>query len=212
MQAADDAARAGDVSAPARAEEARTAILQLWQARSAWPEGWPPPRAAALAKTMAGIPEVTADTWPGQSLPARLNAVHQVILAAFTDEAAASAPDGNEEDWLHASREHLTDAETVILRRAADAPQHSEGLGELATLIEQFNAPKTGEPSGPPADEVMQHPLVRMADTYRKIIIDRVARTDLSTQAARAADQSHGTDKGTEQTSGVEPNAGGDKP
>ncbi|MFD5234747.1 MULTISPECIES: hypothetical protein [Streptomyces] len=136
-----------------------------------------------------------------------------MILAAFTDEAAASAPDGNEEDWLNASGEHLTDAETLILRRAADAPQHSEALGELATLIEQFNAPKTGEPSGPPADEVMQHPLVRLADTYRKIIIDRVARTCLPAQADRAADQSHRTEEGTEQTSGVEPTAGdGGKP
>lgn len=212
MQAADDAARAGDVSAPARAEEARTAILQLWQARSAWPEGWPPPRAAALAKTLAGIPEVTADAWPGQSLPARLSAVHEVILAAFPDEAAVSVPDGSDEDWLNASGEHLTDAEILILRRAADAPQHSEALGELATLIEQFNAPKTGEPSGPPADEVMQHPLVRLADTYRKIIIDCVARRSFPTQADRAADRSPGTDEGTEQTSGVEPTAGGDKP
>ncbi|MER5434970.1 hypothetical protein [Streptomyces sp. NPDC002588] len=58
----------------------------------------------------------------------------------------------------------------------------------------------------------MPHPLVRLADTYRKIIIDRVARTGLPTQADRAADQSHGTDEGTEQTSGVEPTAGGDKP
>lgn len=212
MQAADDAARAGDISAPARAEEARTAILQLWQARSAWPEGWPPPRAAALAKTLASIPEATADTWPGQSLPARLSAVHQVILAAFTDEAAASAPDGNEEDWLNASGGHLTDAEPLILHRAVDAPQHSEALGELARLIEQFNAQKTGEPSGSPADEVMQHPLVRLADTYRKIVIDRVARTAPPTQAARAADQSHGTGGGAEQTSGVEPTTGGDKP
>ncbi|MFD9749139.1 hypothetical protein ACFWZK_35440 [[Kitasatospora] papulosa] len=161
---------------------------------------------------MAGIPELTADTRPGQSVPARLSAVHQAILAAVTDEAAASAPDGNEEDWLHASGEHLTDAETLILRRAADAPQHSEALGELATLIEQLNAPKTGEPSGPPADEVMQHPLVPLADTYRKIIIDRVARADLPTPADRAADQPYGTDEGTEQTSGVEPTAGGDKP
>lgn len=181
MQAADDAARIGDVSAPARAEEARTAILQLWQARSAWPEGWPPLRAAALAKTMADIPEVTAGTWPGQSLPARLNAVHQVILAALTDEAAASAPDGHEEDWLDAAEEYLTDAETLILRGAADAPQHSEALGELATLIEQLNAPKAGEPSGSPAAEVMQHPLVRLADTYRKIVINRVARAAPST-------------------------------
>lgn len=212
MQAADDAARAGDVSAPARAEEARTVILQLWQARSAWPEGWPPPRAAALAETLASIPEPTADTWPGQSFPARLSAVHEVILAAFTDDAAASVPDGNEEDWLNASAEHLTDAETVILRRSADAPQHSEALGELATLIDQFNAPKTGEPSGLPADEVMQHPLVRLANTYRKIIIDRVARTAPPTQADPAADQSHGTDEGTEQTSGVELTAGGGNP
>ncbi|WP_159041030.1 hypothetical protein [Streptomyces sp. FxanaA7] len=212
MQAADDAARAGDVSAPALAEEARTAILQLWQARSAWPEGWPPPRAAALAETLACIPEPTADTWPGQSLPARLSAVHQVILAAFTDEAAASAPDGNEEDWLNVSGEHFSDAETLILRRAADAPQHSEALGELATLIEQFNALKTGEPSGPPAEEVMQHPLVRLAGTYRKIIIDRVARTGIPTRADRVADQSHGADEGAAQTSGVEPTAGGDKP
>ncbi|MDX3585763.1 hypothetical protein [Streptomyces europaeiscabiei] len=207
MQAADDAAHAGDVSAPARAEEARTAILQLWQARSAWPEGWPPPRAAALAKTLAGIPEVSADTWPGQSFPARLSAVHEVILAAFTDEAAASAPDGNEEDWLNASGEHLTDAETVILRRAADAPQHSEALGELATLIEQFNAPKPGEPSGPPADDVMQHPLVRLADAYRKIIINHVARTAPPAQADRAANPSHGTDEAAEQTNVGEPTA-----
>ncbi|MFJ9900494.1 hypothetical protein ACIQPR_44905 [Streptomyces sp. NPDC091280] len=213
MQAADDAARAGDVSAPARAEEARTAILQLWQARSTWPEGWPPPRAAALANALADIPELTESTWPSRTLPARLSAVHQVILAALSEQAAASAPDGNEEDWLNASGEHLTDAETVILRRAAVAPQYIEVLGELATLIEQFNAPKTGEASGSPADEVMQHPLVRLADTYRKIVIDRVARAGLPIQADRAADQSHGTDEGAEQTSGVEQIAGdGDNP
>ncbi|MFE6886662.1 hypothetical protein [Streptomyces sp. NPDC057694] len=100
----------------------------------------------------------------------------------------------------------------MILRRAADAPQHSEALSERATLIEQFNAPKTGEPSGPPADEVLQHPLVRMADAYRKIIIDRVVRTDLPTREVRAAGQSQGADVGNEQTSGVEPTDGGDKP
>ncbi|MGW3911475.1 hypothetical protein ACWEBX_08080 [Streptomyces sp. NPDC005070] len=83
----------------------------------------------------------------------------------------------HEEDWLNAAGEQLTDTETLILRRAADAPQHSEALGKQATLIEQFNAPKTSEPSRPPAGEVMQHPLVRLAGTYRKIIIDHVART-----------------------------------
>ncbi|MEU3092937.1 hypothetical protein ABZ703_42740 [Streptomyces massasporeus] len=133
--------------------------------------------------------------------------MHEVILAALTDEAAASAPDGNEEDWLYASGEHLTDAETVILRRAADAPQHSEALGELATLIEQFNAPKPGEPSGPPADDVMQHPLVRLADAYRKIIINHVARTAPPAQADRAANPSHGTDEAAEQTNVGEPTA-----
>ncbi|MGW3917836.1 hypothetical protein ACWEBX_41330 [Streptomyces sp. NPDC005070] len=126
--------------------------------------------------------------------------MHQVILTALTDEAAASAPDGNEEEWLNASGEHLTDAETVILRQAADAPQHSETLGKPATLMEQFNAPKTGEPGGPPTDEVMQHPLVRMADTYRQIIINHVTRTAPPTQPAPAADQSHRTDEATEQT------------
>ncbi|MEY9842675.1 hypothetical protein ABH941_007965 [Streptacidiphilus sp. EB103A] len=157
-----------------------------------------------MATTLADITEPTADTWPRHSVPARLHDLHYVILAALADVAATSAPQGTEENWLDAGEEHLTDSETLLLRRASAAPQRVEALGELATFMARLNSPELEELGGPPVVDDTGHSLLRLADTYRKIVIEFVGRAARPTQTDRTADQPQDTHDGPAQERGAE--------
>ena len=125
---ADTARNSGDQGADALEAKARDAILDLWRARSAWPNGWPPPRAAAITRLLDQLPELDNEVnWYQQTALQRLQAVHYHILAGLLDLAARNDTDV-EQKWLDTYGEHLTPDEASVLRRLAEQPRRAETL------------------------------------------------------------------------------------
>jgi hypothetical protein len=108
--------------AEARAVEARAAILQLWQHRSDWPVGWPPPRAAHMARILEKLPESSIPPWQPATPLARLHELRHTLLALLVG-IVTSDGDDMEQGWLKAFGGLLTPDETAMLTLAATAEQ-----------------------------------------------------------------------------------------
>nr|WSU77559.1 hypothetical protein OG499_33410 [Streptomyces anulatus] len=171
---ADRAREDGDPDANVRALEARTAILQLWQARTNWPQGWPPPRAAKLARVLAAVPDPDDDSWYQPTLPGKLHDIHHRVLAALVDLATSDDNGDLEEGWLNAFGNELTSDETVLLRQAATQPRRSDALLDWWRL--QTAEDTSSKPSNQADDYISPHPLLHLAGMYRNTIIEIFAK------------------------------------
>ncbi len=106
-----------------RAAQARAAILDLWEHRSAWPRGWPPPRAAALVRLLDDLPDIDDAGWGVHNLLGELQLLHHRLLAALTDLAVTGDVNGVEEGWLNTFGQQLSPDEIAMLTRVASAPR-----------------------------------------------------------------------------------------
>jgi hypothetical protein len=157
------------------ARQARTAILDLWQARSAWPAGWPPPRAADITRLLESLPDSdSAGGWRARTRLSRVQDIHHQILAGLVDLAVN---DGSniEQGWLDKFGDHLTADEAMMLRRAAGQPKRAAKL--LRRLTSQTSADEDQSPGDKP--EPVQpgsgmHPLLALVDDYRAAITDLI--------------------------------------
>lgn len=214
---AADRARAEDApDADARAAEARAAILDLWQHRSAWPTGWPPPRATAIVRLLQDLPDLEDPAWFRASAVGRLQDLHHHVLAVLADLVAAPG-DGVEEGWLRTTGEHLTPDEVALLSRAVGAPSRLDNLllrneSVSSRLRRQLTVSQAGPAAGPdgsppPDGDVSAtslqegaspalHPLVQLADAYRDTILDLLHRATAGDQDAGLPDQHSGWEDG----------------
>jgi hypothetical protein len=194
INTAEQAAARQDPDADNRAAEARAAILDLWEHRSAWPRGWPPDRAAALVRLLNDLPEIDDPGWGNRSALGRLQLLHHHLLAALTDLAVAGG-DPVEEGWLNAFGHLLTPDEAALLTRAASAPrrlvmlldddrttvrprplQAFDGDDAAINSLESDNTTSHGitahdETAGAPANAVLE-----IADAYREAVADLFRR------------------------------------
>jgi hypothetical protein len=205
VDAADRARAARAPDTDARDAEARTAILELWQHRSAWPSGWPPSRAAAIVQLLEGLPDLEDPAWFRVSAVGRLQDLHHHVLALLADLVAAS-DDGVEEGWLRSFGDHLTPDEMTLLTRAVAAPRRLDAflrpkepassqlwrrLREIAAggdVEEGDGTRPDSEESASPGDEVERpplHPLVQLADAYHDTVVGLV---DRATRGSRSLD------------------------
>jgi hypothetical protein len=122
IDAAEQAAAHHAPDADDRAARVRAAILDLWQHRSAWPSGWPPPRAAALIHLLDDLPDADDPGWGTRNLLGELQLLHYRLLAALTDVAVADG-DGVEQGWLRTFAQWLTPDEVAVLTRVVSAPR-----------------------------------------------------------------------------------------
>ncbi|MFI5851534.1 hypothetical protein ACIA7R_27505 [Micromonospora chalcea] len=196
LDAADRAHAAGAPDANSRAAEARAAILELWEHRSAWPSGWPPTRAAAIVHLLENLPDLEDHGWFRASALSRLQDLHHHVLALLADLVAVPG-DGIEEGWLLTYGDRLTPDEVTLLTRAAGAPQRLDSLLQRRELVisrlrrrltVSESDPAAGncnnaqpDDSGPTTpfeedDSPPPHPLVQLADAYRDSILDLVHR------------------------------------
>lgn len=173
IRQADAAREAGAADADARETAAREAILQLWQARTAWP-AWPPPRAAEIVKLLDDLPDLDgAGGWYRQTILGRLQDLHyhilSVLLNLVTDDADV------EQAWLTAFGDMLTPDEARLLRRAAARPRH---IDLLLRWCERGSDDKTKAPvdedNAGEHDATPTHPLLRLADAYHGTIADLI--------------------------------------
>ncbi|MCJ8505267.1 hypothetical protein MRU69_10400 [Kocuria flava] len=200
MDEADHARATGDPDAEIRGGEARTAILQLWEHRSAWPHGWPPPRTLNIVRLLDDLPDFEDPIWQTTGALSRLQDLHHHILGVLTDLAARNGT-SLEQGWLRAFGDHLTREEVMLLSRAAGVPQRLDKLvrtrettmsnlrrrlmdeqadEEIADVEDDVTRPNTGEHVAPVAgaDDWNEHPLVRLADIYRDSVIDLLRRAN----------------------------------
>ncbi len=174
IKRADAAAAEGGADADRLARETRTAILRLWQHRSAWPDGWPPRRAAEMARLLDSVPTIGEEAWHERTMLSQLNSLHLLILATLVDLASASL-ESLEEDWLVTFGKHLTDDEVTMLRRAA----------ETADRLARWEAavPDASEPSPETADD-HPHPLTDLARRYQEAVRAVVERARANTESS----------------------------
>lgn len=127
IDAAEQAATRRDPDTDDRATQARTAILDLWKHRSAWPHGWPPSGAATLVRLLDDLPEADDPGWSTRNVLGHLQLLHHRLLAALTDLAVAEG-DTVAKGWLSTFNHQLTADEIALLTRAISAPRR---LGTL---------------------------------------------------------------------------------
>jgi hypothetical protein len=175
IQAADEARATSAPDADARAAEARVAILQLWQHRSDWPAGWPPPRAAHMARILEKLPDSSIPPWQPATPLTRIHERHHDLLALLV-AIVTSDGDDVEQGWLKAFGGLLTPDETAMLTLAATAEQR---------MSRHFNwqEPAGHEPgtegdvddTEPARERTPQQVLGEMADAYRQAVFDLLA-------------------------------------
>ncbi|MFF0371278.1 hypothetical protein [Micromonospora sp. NPDC005087] len=209
LDAADRARAAGDPDANVRAAEARAAILDLWEHRSAWPGGWPPSRAAAIVHLLEDLPDLEDPGWFRASALSRLQDLHHHVLAVLADLVAGDG-DGVEEGWLLTYGDRLTPDEATLLTRAASAPRRLDRLlhrrePEISRLRRRLTQGEPGPAAGKddsaqpddsgstiPVEEDASptpHPLVQLADAYRDSILDLVRHAATGTGGVEGVSQ-----------------------
>jgi hypothetical protein len=170
VDSADRARVAGEADADVRASDARAAILQLWQARTAWPSGWPPPSAAELVRLLDGLPDRDCH---GSTLLARLQNVHHHVLALLVDLVADDGTVDVEQGWLESFGDRLTPDEAALLRRAALRPRRLDALRRSWDRTEGTRGPQPGNDTDTEtAASPTAHPLINLANAYRDTILE----------------------------------------
>ena len=195
IQAADDARSTSAPDAGARAAEARAAIFQLWQHRSDWPAGWPPPRAAHMARILEKLPDSSIPLWQPATPLSRIHELHHDLLALLV-AIVTSDGDDVEQGWLKAFGGLLTPDEAAMLTLAATAEQR---------MSRHFNwqEPDGYEPGTAGAvddtelarERTPQQVLGEIADAYRQAVFDLLAEPNRrSDGSSPGPDLSHRTD------------------
>ena len=104
-------------------------ILRLWERRTSWPEGWPPPSAATALERLASAEEEPDDfgfsrnravdsgerTWLGTLL--LIADLSRIEVDIWRDAALLELDDSEINDWLDNQAERLSDDERATLKR-----------------------------------------------------------------------------------------------
>lgn len=165
--------------ADARDTKAREAILELWQARAAWPGGWPPPRAAEIVRILNELPALDDEGgWYRPTILAHLQDLHYHILAILTDSAVGDGNADIEQGWLDMFGDQLTPDEASLLRRAVARPRRIDSLLRWwnRRSDDQTKA-AAGKNDAAEEDTTPTHPLLDLADAYHAAIADLIQPT-----------------------------------
>ncbi|MFB8168295.1 hypothetical protein ACFC60_10140 [Kitasatospora purpeofusca] len=205
VEAADRAREAGDADADAHAAMAREAILQLWQARSAWPSGWPPPGAAEIVRLLDALPDPGSATWHRPTVLAQLHDLHHRILGAIVDLATQGGAVDVEQGWLDAFSDRLTPDEAVLLRRVATRAGRIDILSRWAIRhgTDEAALGPNDHGEGETGGTTSAHPLVQLADAYRDTILNLFDKSHDSAGDDDASDPNDPRDRETSARNGT---------
>jgi len=165
---------AGQVSgASAPDADARAAILQLWQHRSAWPSGWPPPRALATVRLLDGLPDLDDPPQFQATALARLHELHHRIIAALVDLATGDDDNNIDQGWLETFGERLNPEEIEVLTRAATTDQRLISLHRWWDRTRSETNPDETEIDDGDAEPAAaaNAPLAELASIYRQTVL-----------------------------------------
>jgi hypothetical protein len=121
-------------------------ILALWQHRSAWPQGWPPPAAKRLIDLLADV-YAPGGLWAaGSTVLGQLQALHHDMLGTIVDVLGGSPDTYIEERWLETfggeldpaereTLEYVTSAGARLQRRMTSNLDAAEGTTALAAHL-----------------------------------------------------------------------------
>ncbi|WP_371602241.1 hypothetical protein OG345_04920 [Streptomyces sp. NBC_01220] len=96
------------------AEQCRRAILDLWEHRTAWPSGWPPPGVKQMAEILNSINAPTFGFQQGSKL-SQLQRLHHEVLAALADEETMNETVDTAQSWLESYGQLLDVDERELL-------------------------------------------------------------------------------------------------
>jgi len=181
LHEADEASRLGAADAEVRASNARAAILELWEHRSAWPKGWPPPGVAQMVRLLADLPELDDPRWHRYSILTQLHYLHHHILAALVDLTTPRADD-LEKAWFETFGDRLTADELSLLTVASRADERLERLFRWWDLTSEAtrasgDTDEGGDPTKETGDTHPADPLAALATNYQQIILELLARS-----------------------------------
>lgn len=179
IREADAACESGAPDADACTAKAREAILQLWQARSTWPSGWPPPRAAEMTHVLESLPDLNEGLWYRKTLLAHLQDLHYHILAMLVDIAVADddAEIEIEQGWLDQFGERLTPDEAAMLRHVANRPRRIDSLLRWLDVGSGSHAKRVRGHVFADESRPQAHPLLDLANAYHAAIVDLIQPT-----------------------------------
>lgn len=137
----------GTPSGAAAAKACQDAILALWQHRSAWPHGWPPPLAGVVAAELAAASSSQSGRGRG-SFIAGPQELHHQIIATFVDLIVSSFDSTTERDWLERFGDFLGEEERALLKRVTEVPSlrrlvsaaNEDPASRLKDLAQQYQA------------------------------------------------------------------------
>lgn len=176
-----EAGTAREADAPdadTRDVKAREAILQLWQARAAWPGGWPPPRAAEIVRILDELPALDDEgAWYRPTILARLQDLHYHILAIITDYAADDGNADIEQGWLDMFGDQLTPDEASLLQRAVARPSRIDSLLRWWNRESDDQTMAADKHDASEEGTTPAHPLLDLADAYHAAIVDLIQPT-----------------------------------
>jgi hypothetical protein len=117
------------------ARECESLILRLWERRTSWPNGWPPPTAAAALERLSSAEEGPGEfgfyrqrvvdkgerTWL-DTLPLIAD-LHRKELDAWRDAALINLDISEMSEWLEKHREDLSDHDRDALEQLVEGRQ-----------------------------------------------------------------------------------------
>jgi hypothetical protein len=180
LTAAEQAKLTGTPEQAATADtRCRTAILDLWEHRSAWPNGWPPPGVQDWAQHIASI---ELALYPGRrgGLLTQLQRLHEQLLLAMIDIASSDHDTDIEAAWLNEFAEHLTPDEHTLLTRYADRDRR---------LLELLEIP---QPDADTDASPAVHPALSLARIYYDTVRGAFDRRTAAAEMPEESDSEQG--------------------
>jgi hypothetical protein len=143
----------------AAAQQCESVILRLWDRRTSWPKGWPPPTAAAALDRLSsaedqpdefgfyrqGVVDKGERTWLG-TLPLIAD-LHRTELDIWRDAALVDLDVREIAEWLKQHKENLSDEDQDVLEQLVEGHERARRRLERQQSLVQ-SPTNTGQDPG----------------------------------------------------------------
>lgn len=193
------------------ARECESLVLRLWDRRTSWPNGWPPPTAAGALERLSSVEEQPDEfgfyrqrvvdkgerTWL-DTLPLIAD-LHRAELDVWRNAALIDLDISEMSDWLEGHRENLSDTDRDTLEQLMEGHHRARRRLERQRMVPQSPAGTEHAPDESPDASLFVEQLEDLA-RRRAELLDRLrpARRKKRTIRRRDATRSPATRKESE--------------